>query len=150
MKGWHNESMGHKLASKGVSFKAHGRKKMKPLTEITKLPFDYEKAGYDINNLLLIPELRQSKKHMQYHLQEYVDWLKSNDSRNKHGDDVHISIFFKDGPWVKYDMETYDPETKTISGWSYKGHKYDRKFNPDNTSQSMFFLLEYRKIYGIG
>ena len=53
MKGWRNQSHNHKLASYGISVRASGRKKIKPLSEVTGLPFNYEKAGYDINNLLL-------------------------------------------------------------------------------------------------
>ena len=58
---WPGERQRHAMSSRGVITSA-GKKKIKPLSNITELPFNYEEAGYDTKTLLLIPERAELKR----------------------------------------------------------------------------------------
>ncbi len=128
---WKNDRQRHSLSKRGIHT-ARGFKKLKYPQKITQLPFDYEKAGYDLNTLLLIPEHREMKRHMIYDVNEYIDYLKG---KSEFGRDETIYIYFKEykDP-VRFEMDTYDVETKKITGWKPSGKEIIKNFNPNITT----------------
>jgi len=132
---WTGEKHRHAMSARGVSTKliGCGRKKIKLLSDISKLPFDYEQAGYDTNTLLLIPGRANIKRHAVYDIKEYIEYLKGKSSI---GEDTTITIYFKSFKHpIAFNMDTYDIDNKTITGWFPNGRKIVEKFNPNITTQ---------------
>jgi len=120
-KGWKNESHRHQLAGMGIST-SNGIKAIKPSDKIDiNKYFDYNKAGYDIDSLLLIPSRKQSKKHLMWDVEDYIYWLRGESS---YGEDVKIKIFLKDEAFDKpYDLEDFDIEKNRLV--RYEGQYYN-------------------------
>lgn len=111
--GWKNDRYEHGLASKGIKTASGRLRKLSPSKEIElKKLFDYDKAGFDTDTLLIIPSHRMLKKEAVWDIEEYIEWLKGNSA---FGEDARLIIYLKDERFSKqFDMEEFDIENNRL------------------------------------